>query len=144
MPPPVTPPIAVDALIIQDGSIVLIKRKNPPFQNCWALPGGFVEIGETVENSCIREAKEETNLDIEITRLIGIFSDPKRDPRGHIVSAAFLCSVKSGTLKGKDDAIEAGWYWLDILPPLAFDHSQIIDNARPYTQSCRSGQSDQP
>jgi 8-oxo-dGTP diphosphatase len=132
MPKPETPPIAVDAIIVEKGSIVLIKRKNPPFQNCWALPGGFVEIGETIENSCIREAKEETSLDVEIKRHIGIYSDPKRDPRGHVVSVAFLCSVKSGILKGADDAKEAGWYWLDILPPLAFDHAKIINDARPY------------
>lgn len=134
MPKPETPPIAVDAIIIENGSIVLIKRKNPPFQNCWALPGGFVEVGEIVENSCIREAKEETNLDVEIIKLVGIYSDPKRDPRGHVVSAAFLCSKKSGVMKGKDDAIEAGWYWLDILPLLAFDHAKIINDARQYTQ----------
>ena len=130
MTKPETPPIAVDAIIEDRGSVVLIKRKNPPFQDCWALPGGFVDIGETVENSCMREAKEETDLDVEIRQLVGIYSEPKRDPRGHVVSAAFLCTKKSGILKGKDDAKEASWYLLDILPPLAFDHEKIINDAK--------------
>jgi 8-oxo-dGTP diphosphatase len=128
MPKPETPLITVDAIIVEKGGLVLIKRKNPPFENCWALPGGFVDIGETVEEACIREAKEETDLDITINRLVGVYSNPKRDPRGHTVSVAFLCDVKSGKLKGKDDAKEAAWYWFDILPPLAFDHEKIIND----------------
>jgi len=130
MTKPETPLLTVDAVIENHGRIVLIKRKNPPFRNCAAIPGGFVDIGETVENACIREAKEETGLDIEITRLIGVYSDPQRDPRGHVVSIAFLCTNKSDKLKSGDDAKEAGWYKLDVLPPLAFDHKKIIDDAK--------------
>ena len=90
-----TPLLAADAVILFQGGIVLIKRENPPYQGCFALPGGFVEIGETVESAAQREAKEETGLEIELIGLVGIYSDPKRDPRGHIVSAAFLARGKA-------------------------------------------------
>ena len=86
-----TPLLAVDAVILFQEGIVLIKRENPPYQGCFALPGGFVEIGETVEDAVAREAREETGLAIDLMGLVGIYSDPGRDPRGHVVSAAFLC-----------------------------------------------------
>ena len=84
MPKPTTPLLTVDAVILVNNksALVLIRRKNPPFQGELALPGGFVDVGETVENACIREAKEETNININIIKLIGVFSDPKRDPEG--------------------------------------------------------------
>ncbi|HEA70288.1 MAG TPA: NUDIX hydrolase, partial [archaeon] len=93
MPKPITPLLTVDAVILLNNQedLILIRRKNPPFQGELALPGGFVDVGETVENACIREAREETNVNIRIIRLIGVFSDPKRDPRGHNVTIAFLC-----------------------------------------------------
>jgi 8-oxo-dGTP diphosphatase len=87
MPKLLTPLLTVDAVILfQQNSIVLIRRKNPPFKGELALPGGFVDIGETIENACIREAYEETNINVKLIKLIGVFSDPKRDPRGHTVS----------------------------------------------------------
>jgi len=107
---------------------VLIKRDHPPFSGCYALPGGFVEIGETVEAACKREAKEETGLDIELVGLIGIYSDPSRDPRGHVVSAAFLARGK-GDLMAGSDAREAEVFSLKSLPDLAFDHARIISDA---------------
>ena len=93
MPKPTTPLLTVDAVILVNNksALVLIRRKNPPFQGELALPGGFVDVGETVESACIREAKEETNIDINIIKLIGVFSNPKRDPRGHNVTIGFLC-----------------------------------------------------
>ena len=121
-----TPKLTVDAAIVEDGRIVLIKRNNPPFKGHWALPGGFVDVGETVEEACVREAKEETSLDVDIVRLVGVYSDPKRDPRGHTVSVVFLCRRKGGVLKGADDAKEAQWFGLDNLPKLAFDHAKIV------------------
>jgi 8-oxo-dGTP diphosphatase len=125
-----TPKLTVDAVIVDSGRVVLIRRVNPPFKDCWALPGGFVEVGETVEAACVREAREETSLDVEIVRLIGVFSDPKRDPRGHTASAAYICRVGGGLLKGADDAKEARWFALEKLPKLAFDHALIMESAK--------------
>ncbi len=132
MPKPVTPLLTVDAVILSNNKkdIILIRRKNPPFQGQFALPGGFVDIGETVENACIREAKEETNISVKIIKLIGVFSDPDRDPRGHTITVAFLCEplTKKEKPKALDDAAA-----LEIIPlskltslELAFDHMEII------------------
>ena len=128
---PKSPLLTVDAVIVYEReNIILIRRKNPPFQGEYALPGGFADIGETVENACIREAKEETNIDIQIIKLIGVYSDPNRDPRGHTVSIAFLCKPKTDNEqpKAQDDAAS-----LEIIPisklsslELAFDHMDII------------------
>ena len=125
---PVTPLLTVDALIIHKGKIVLVKRRNPPFKDRFALPGGFVEIGETVEEAAVREAKEETGLDIEIIKLLGVYSDPSRDPRGHTVSVCFLAKG-SGNLKAGSDAKDTGLFGLGEIPELAFDHNKIIKNA---------------
>ena len=135
MSKPNTPLITVDAVILLNNKkdLILIRRKNPPFQGELALPGGFVDIGETVENACIREAKEETNINIKIIKLIGVFSDPKRDPRGHNITIAFLCEplTDEEKPKAKDDAAA-----LEIIPlsriqslKLAFDHKEIIENS---------------
>lgn len=126
---PITPLLTVDAIIMYDEKLVLIKRKNPPYKNMSALPGGFVDIGETVEQAVIREAKEETGLDIEIINLIGVYSDPKRDPRSHTVSICFLTKGK-GNLSAGSDADDIGLFSLDNLPELAFDHEKIIKDAR--------------
>lgn len=126
---PVTPLLTVDALIIYKGKLVLVKRKNPPYQGYFALPGGFVEVGETVESAVVREAKEETGLDIEIIKLLGVYSDPSRDPRGHTVSICYL-SKGSGTLKAGSDAKDVGLFCLNEIPKLAFDHNKIIENAK--------------
>jgi len=134
MPKPKTPLLTVDAVILYNSKdIILIRRKNPPFQGDLALPGGFVDIGETVENACIREAQEETNLKVKITKLIGIFSDPKRDPRGHTVTIAFLCEPvdKRRKPKAQDDAADVELVPLIEIPKLklAFDHMEIIKAA---------------
>ena len=125
----VTPLLAVDAVILFQDGIVLIKRDNPPFAGCYALPGGFVEVGETVEAAAAREAREETGLAIELLGLVGIYSNPARDPRGHVVSAAFLARG-SGVLLAGSDARSAKVFPLESLPPLAFDHDKIISDAR--------------
>jgi 8-oxo-dGTP diphosphatase len=124
----VTPKVTADAAIVEDARIVLVRRGNPPYKDCWALPGGFVEVGERVEEACVREAKEETGLDVEAVRLVGVYSDPKRDPRGHTVGVAYLCVPEGGVLKGADDAKEARWFPLDELPVLAFDHQRIVED----------------
>ncbi len=132
MSKPKTPSLAVDAVILvnKKRELVLIRRKNPPFKNSYALPGGFVDVGETVEDACIREAFEETNIKVKIIKQIGVFSDPKRDPRGHIVSVAFLClpKTKNELAKAKDDAASLEILALSKIPSLklAFDHMQII------------------
>ncbi len=123
-----TPLLAVDAVILFEGGIVLIKRENPPFAACYALPGGFVEIGESVEAAAAREAREETGLVIELLGLVGIYSNPARDPRGHVVSAAFLARGR-GKLSAGSDARAAQVFPLKSLPPLAFDHDRIISDA---------------
>ncbi len=127
---PSTPYVAVDGIIkIFDENrfkgIVLIERKNPPLG--FALPGGFVEIGESVEDALKREMKEETILDVEIVRLFGVYSDPKRDPRFHTVSITFEC-IANGVPKGSDDAKRAHIAPLEDIPwqSLVFDHKKIL------------------
>ncbi len=126
------PYLAVDAVIVypEKRKIVLIKRKKEPFRDFWALPGGFVEWGETVENACKREVKEETSLDVEIIDLVGVFSNPKRDPRGHVVSIAFLCIPKRGKPIASSDAKYVDLINIDDVCKakikLAFDHYDII------------------
>jgi len=121
--------LAVDAIILHKKKIVLVKRKNPPYENHYALPGGFVEKGETVEQALIREAKEETGLDVEIMKLVGVYSDPKRDPRGRVVSLCYLTKAK-GELAPDTDAGETALFSISELPELAFDHEQMIADAK--------------
>jgi 8-oxo-dGTP diphosphatase len=123
-----TPLLAVDAVIFFEGGIVLIRRANPPYQGCYALPGGFVEVGEKVEDAARREAKEETGLDIRLLRLVGAYSDPSRDPRGHVVSISYL-ALGSGALRPGSDASTAEVFSPEKLPELAFDHAEIIRDA---------------
>ncbi|MEA2053695.1 MAG: NUDIX hydrolase [Candidatus Thermoplasmatota archaeon] len=124
-----SPKLTVDGVVIKDKKILLIKRKNDPFKGRWALPGGFVEYGETVEEAVVREVKEETGLETTVQSLLGVYSDPDRDPRGHTVSIAYLLSVKKGLPKGGDDASDTKFFDLNALPPLAFDHAQIVRDA---------------
>lgn len=122
--------LTVDCVIFKGNAVVLIKRRKMPFEGMFALPGGFVEDNETVENACIRETKEETNLDIRNLNLIGVYSEPGRDPRGRIVSFAFTAEVADfGIIKAGDDAkeLEVVGDWQDI--DLAFDHKKIIQDA---------------
>ena len=125
-----SPKVAVDGVVIKDRKILLVKRGKDPFKGKYALPGGFVEYGERVEDAVIREVFEETNVKVKIKDLLGVYSDPNRDPRGHVISIAFLLEYVSGEPTGGDDAAEAGWFDMDNLPPLAFDHDKIIKDAR--------------
>ena len=124
-----SPKLTVDGIVLKDGKILLIKRKNQPFENMWALPGGFVDYGEKTENAVIREMFEETGLKTKINHLVGVYSDPNRDPRGHTVSVVYLLDVCNGELKGGDDALEAKFFDLNNLPDLSFDHEYIIKDA---------------
>lgn len=139
MSKPVTPPIAADVIIEltdADGpAIVLIERRNPP--PGWALPGGFMDPGESIEHTAVREALEETGLAVELRTLLGVYSHPERDPRGQTVSAVFVARA-TGTPVGGDDAARAAVFPLDELPPgLAFDHGEILADYRRYRESGR-------
>lgn len=126
---PETPLLTVDTIVqAPDGRVVLIRRKNDPFRDHWALPGGFVEIGETVEEAARRETKEETGLTVELDRLVGVYSAPERDPRGHTVTVAFLAHAAAGALEGADDAAEARWFEDPLGVDLAFDHARILSD----------------
>ncbi|WP_400203947.1 NUDIX domain-containing protein [Candidatus Methanomassiliicoccus intestinalis] len=121
------PTPTVDGIITAFGKIVLIQRKKEPFKGCYALPGGFVEYGETAEEAVVREILEETGLETEIIDLVGVFSSPDRDPRRHTMSVAYSLRVLGGTLCSGDDAANADYFPLDNLPHLAFDHDQMIE-----------------
>jgi len=123
------PALAVDGVIIKNHIIVLVKRSKPPFQGQYALPGGFVEYGETVESALIREIAEETGLKVKIKSLIGVYSDPNRDPRGHIISIAFRAHIIGGEVLSGSDASEVRFFDIRNLPRLAFDHEKIIRDA---------------
>jgi len=124
-----SPKLTVDGIILKDKKILLIKRKNSPFKGKWALPGGFVEYGEKVEDAVVREVEEETGLKTSILDIVGIYSDPDRDPRGHTVTVAYLLEVRLGILRHRDDADDAKFFDVNQLPKLAFDHKDIIKDA---------------
>ncbi len=118
----------VDLIIESAGGIVLVRRANPPLG--WALPGGFVDYGETLEAAACREAAEETGLAVELLRQFHTYSDPSRDPRQHTISTVFIARA-AGAPRGGDDAAEARVFPLEALPePLCFDHARIIDEYR--------------
>jgi len=123
------PFVAVDVVLVRrDGSIVLVRRGKEPFKGFWALPGGFVEYGETVEQAAVREAEEETGLKVKIRGLVGVYSRPDRDPRGHVISIAFLAEEVGGSLRAGGDAAEIGCF-RELPGRLAFDHSEIVRDA---------------
>jgi 8-oxo-dGTP diphosphatase len=133
MPRPNCPPIAADVIIEIDRRIVLIERKNYPYG--WAIPGGFVDIGETVQDAAVREMHEETGLDVELTDLLGIYSRPDRDPRGHTISVVYVGRAQ-GVPQAADDAKSAGLFAPDAPPsPLAFDHAEILADYVRYKQT---------
>ena len=120
------PKLTVDIIIEIGDKVVLVKRRNPP--PGWALPGGFVDYGETLEQAAVREAKEETSLDIVNLRQFHAYSDPKRDPRHHTVTMVFVAQGR-GVPRAADDAQELGLFSRDDLPePLAFDHRQLLED----------------
>src|SRR3990170_3079042 len=133
MPRPEPLPVAADVIIELDSGIVLIERKNFPFG--WAIPGGFVDIGESVEVAAVREALEETSLRVELRALLGIYSRPSRDPRGQTVTAVYI-GTSQGTPKADDDAKGIGVFQPDRLPsPLAFDHVEILADYRHFVRT---------
>jgi ADP-ribose pyrophosphatase YjhB (NUDIX family) len=129
-------PLPTVDIIIEIGErVVLIERKNPP--HGWALPGGFVDYGETLENAAVREAKEETSLDVALMEQFYTYSDPRRDPRHHTLSTVYIATAE-GTPRGADDARVARLYGESDLPdPIVFDHPQIL---RDYFRFKKTGQ----
>jgi 8-oxo-dGTP diphosphatase len=122
------PAPTVDVVVLLPGDrVVLVERRHPPLG--WALPGGFVDLGETLEAAAAREAREETGLVVRLVDLVGCYSDPRRDPRGHTVTAAFLGRAE-GEPRGGDDAARAQAFAWSALPPLVFDHAEILADAR--------------
>jgi 8-oxo-dGTP diphosphatase len=124
-----SPMLATDVIIRHRGGVVLVKRKNDPFRGKWALPGGFVRYGEKVESAAVREAWEETGLRVRLRGLLGVYSDPKRDPRGHVVSVCFLAHRVGGRLKAASDADEVRIFKKIPWEQLAFDHANILKDA---------------
>ncbi|MGD9925841.1 MAG: NUDIX domain-containing protein [Pseudorhodoplanes sp.] len=125
-----TPAVTADCVVFDDRDrLLLIRRRHPPFAGQFALPGGFVDYGETTEAAARRELMEETGLVARELRLIGVYSDPKRDPRGHTIGIAYLATAEDGAPVAGDDAAEAAfradWRALD----LAFDHNEIVRDA---------------
>jgi 8-oxo-dGTP diphosphatase len=130
MTTPRTPVLATDCVVFDAvGRVLLVRRRNPPFEGFLALPGGFVEVGETVEHACKRELFEETALELDRLRLVGVYSDPKRDPRGHVCSVSFASRVNDVKAVAGDDAAAVEWVadWRAV--HLAFDHDRIIVDA---------------
>ncbi|HSP82892.1 MAG TPA: NUDIX hydrolase [Gillisia sp.] len=127
--------LTVDAVVFSKSNdslkVLLIKRKNDPFKNQWALPGGFLEDYETLEKGAQRELEEETGIKTDNMEQVGIFATPGRDPRGRVISIAFTKVVSNEVpVKGNDDATDAKWFDINDLPKLAFDHSEIITKAK--------------
>ena len=126
-----TPSLTADIFIFDDDfNFILIKRKNNPFKDYWALPGGFVEYGESVETAAIREAKEETSIDVELKDLVGVYSKPDRDPRGHTVTVAFTARGDLNARDASSDAKEINIFTQAQLKEIniAFDHDKIIQD----------------
>lgn len=121
-------PLACDAVLIENGAVLLVKRARGPSLGMWALPGGHINGGETAEACLKREMMEETGLGVEPVRLVGVYSDPGRDPR-KTISLAYLVRRTGGSPRAGDDAGEASWHPLGALPKLAFDHARILADA---------------
>ncbi|WP_210400452.1 NUDIX hydrolase [Methanopyrus sp. SNP6] len=125
------PALTVDGIVPYREGIVLVRRGKKPFKGKLALPGGFVECGETVEEAVAREVREETGLKVRPVELVGVYSDPERDPRGHVVSVCFKCEVVGGELRAGSDAADVKVVDPSDLTPddLAFDHYDMLRDA---------------
>lgn len=128
------PAVTADCVVITEENepkVLLIQRGNEPFKGCWAFPGGFMNMDETTEQCAVRELEEETGLKVTEIRQIGAYSKVDRDPRGRTVTVAYLAIIdKAEAVKGLDDAAEAQWFPISNLPKLAFDHEEIMRDAK--------------
>ncbi|HKW42639.1 MAG TPA: NUDIX hydrolase [Thermoplasmata archaeon] len=123
---PQHPLVAADGLVVHEGKLVAVRRKNEPFRGMAALPGGFVELGETIQDAVVREVLEETGLETRVTRLVGVFSDPRRDPRGHVISIAYALDEVGGRLEAGSDAADVLLLDPAVDHEMAFDHAVIV------------------
>lgn len=142
MAKPVTPLLAADCVVLDaSGRVLLIRRGHPPFEGQYALPGGFVDVGETVEDACRREVLEETGVKVGKLTLVGVYSDPARDPRGHSVTVTFLARVRSAKAEAGDDAAAVEWVanWQRL--KLAFDHKKVLRHAMRVVADAKAGSS---
>ena len=124
------PRVAVDAVLLHRGKLVLVRRGKEPFKGRYALPGGFLEFGERLEDGVEREVLEETGLQAEVERLLGVYGDPGRDPRGHTISVAYVLRSFGGELRAGSDAAATKAVPIDRVPRLAFDHDRILADYR--------------
>jgi len=135
------PTPTVDTIIQRDSWILLVKRRNDPFKGYLVLPGGFVNEGERVEDAAKREVKEETSLNIELLDILGVYSDPTRDPRGHMMSTVFIAKISSHNEKvdavAQDDAAAIEWISLEVIDTrnVGFDHKRIISDYKTWKTS---------
>jgi ADP-ribose pyrophosphatase YjhB (NUDIX family) len=131
------PKPTVDIAATDGKRVILVKRARNPFKGSWVLPGGFIEYGETVEDAAIREMLEETGIQVELIEVLGVYSIPTRDPRGHQISTVFVGRPLSNELKAGDDAEDAVWRDLDSIKhgDLAFDHDQIVSDLKIWLKS---------
>ncbi len=134
------PTPTTDVVVIEDGQVLLVRRGREPYKGRLALPGGYIEYGETVEDAAVREVSEETSLCIELVEILGVYSDPSRNPRHHTLTVAFIGRRVSGEAQAGDDAADTVWCPLDspVLNDLAFDHSLIVSDARRWLRSHRT------
>jgi len=134
------PRVTVDAWIVDErGRLLLVRRGRPPFEGLWGLPGGFLEWKERTEECCARETLEETGLEVRVGELLGVYSAPDRDPRGHNVTVLYAAAPVRGTAKGGDDAAEAKWFNPRELERVefAFDHAEIVREQTARTRGRR-------
>jgi len=127
MKKPKTPYLTVDGLVVEKGKVLMIKRARFPFVDSWVLPGGHVEYGETAEKAVKREMKEELGVSVKIKKIIGVYSNPKRDPRYHTVTIAYLLKKGKGKIRLNEEAPEFKYFSLEKLPQnIGFDHKEIL------------------
>jgi 8-oxo-dGTP diphosphatase len=125
----------VDPVIIKDGKILMTKRSFGVYEGCWSLPGGRVDVGEDIRTTCVRESKEETDLEVKIIHSLGYYDDPERDKEKHAITFAFICEVISGEPKHCDEATDIRWFSLDELPEkIGWDHRKIIEDAKRFLE----------
>ncbi|MCX6815852.1 MAG: NUDIX hydrolase [Candidatus Aenigmarchaeota archaeon] len=130
------PRVVVDGVVMKDNKVLLLHRKFPPYLDHDVLPGGFVEYGETAEKAVVREVWEETGLRTKVVGLSGVYSDPKRDPRGHLVTVAFLLSVTGGKIRESSETKNIRFFSINKLPKkMGFDHTQIVKDALKLSSS---------
>ncbi len=124
-------PTVVDGILVEDGKVLLIRRARPPYAGSYALPGGYVDRDETAAVACARELLEETGLEVAVGALLGVYDAPERDIERQNISLVYAVTRTGGKLGAGDDADAAGWFPVDALPPLAFDHGQILAECLP-------------